>query len=156
LEKLIQFLMSNFYFVIIVIGLVYSLFFRKSPLERKPPNRMPDFGGGGQLPRPQRPPGQAEQPMSRPQQPRPRPAEPAAAKQLARPAAIQPSDDYRSELMAQAIAGEPDAISRSADGADGGRSSGERPADLSGDDLTKAVMWAEILGPPRARRPHGR
>ena len=47
MEQLISFVTHNFFVVIIVVGLIYQLFFRKSPLERQR-NRMPDFGGDGQ------------------------------------------------------------------------------------------------------------
>ncbi|QMV40432.1 hypothetical protein [Cohnella cholangitidis] len=48
MEELISFLTNNFHFVIIAIGIIYSLFFRKSQQEQRRPNRMPDFGGGNQ------------------------------------------------------------------------------------------------------------
>jgi hypothetical protein len=146
-EKLISFVMNNFFIVVIVLGIIYSLFFRKSPLERRP-NRMPDFGGGGpsrtgesrppdarnnrlpdieanQLPGRQTPsPGLRQQPLSQ----------------------ADPMLTQRSSILQEKADAEVPRITAEHYGAEG----------LNRDDLSRAVLWAEILGPPRARRPHRR
>jgi hypothetical protein len=141
-DKLISFVMSNFYIVIVVIGIIYSMFFRKSPLER-PRNQMPDFGGNGQqrLGRPAAsrptvvPPTRSEPQEARfpaPQRQNPPPAQsPERQATISRPTVVvsQPSLRAMDRLDARG---------------------------LTRDDLSRAVLWAEILGPPRARRPHRR
>jgi len=62
LERLLEFVFGNFYFFILLIGLIYAMFFRKSPLE-KPENRsgrqVPDRRPHG---RPHRRPGDSYPP----------------------------------------------------------------------------------------------
>jgi hypothetical protein len=155
-EQVISFLMKNLGIVIIVVGVIYTLFFRKSPLER-PPNRMPDFGGGGQ----QRPgqTGGSRPPVAEPRSPAPqRSAPPPAPRQ--QPARIEtrqadPKSDQQRPMVLGHAGMDETALTRR-----------QRPvvpantrmdkAVLTRDDLSRAVMWAEILGPPRARRPHRR
>jgi hypothetical protein len=173
LEQLISFLMSNLGIVIFVIGIIYALFFRKSPLER-PPNRMPDFGGGGQRrPGQQGGGGTPARPASRPvpaepqflepqrsaPQPAPRPqpewletSEPEPKPLHQRPVVIvQPGTDEEVVIrplpipQARASSRQPKAVAER-----------QGTAGLTRDDLSRAVIWAEILGPPRARRPHRR
>jgi hypothetical protein len=164
-EQLISFVMDNFYIVIIVLGIVYSLFFRKSPLER-PPNRMPDFGGGGR-PRPDQRPSSADS------------RSPASERQTSAPVPVEQPEwiETRQQEQMPIERGTPihaparadigyvdDVLARPA------RSTQEKvivqqsqktkmrfgAEALTHDDLSRAVMWAEILGPPRARRPHRR
>lgn len=195
MERLISFLSNNIIFVIMIVGIIYTMFFRKSPLER-PPNRMPDFGGEG-FPRPRRP-GEtrpAARPVSRPeaeQIPTSRPAAPTAPRRQPewmetrgpRPRTAQPEQPQRTDdgwaearheqPVQRSLSEEPrvtlvepaqlpeqprhtdrTAISAQPPGLDdlGGSDSG---AVLTQENLSRAVMWAEILGPPRARRPHRR
>jgi len=130
MEDLISFVTHNFYFVIVIVGIIYSLFFRKSPLERSP-NRMPDFGGG------QRPPRQREE--DEPVETLPSEPEllevrfPEPQRQAPPPAA--PVKQERSDSKMQQA---------------------PNVQGLGRDNLTQAVLWAEILGPPRARRPYRR
>ena len=155
MEQLISFATKNFFIVIIIVGILYQLFFRKSPLE-KPRNRMPDFGGG----QPQRPPGSPPQrgvPMRIPAEkqeqrrvpsannaPRPEP-KPIVAENVyedvyeERPTAVAPASATPALRVASTHA-----VSRPA------------VMEPTQDDLARAVLWAEILGPPRARRPHRR
>ncbi|RED65717.1 hypothetical protein [Cohnella lupini] len=163
MEQLISFLMHNFYFVIVAVGVIYSLFFRKSPSGRRSPNRMPDFGGGGKrLPR--RPdesgapipstslPESEERPSQalRRQTPPPvaRPQQPVRAETRHLDAIASP---LSSPIVASAkprSSAAPTPMSSSLVGSD--------VRGLSKEDLTRAVVWAEILGPPRARRPYRR
>lgn len=199
MEQLISFLLSNFHFVIVVLGILFVLL-RKSPLEKKPDGkpgsrpasgRMPDFGGGG-LPRPQRPQPQRAQPAAerRPAAPPPvvtLPPRPMAA-EAARPEERReraPASDrqavYRSPGTPPPVpvpwAGEgesggegPPLVSAAARPAredaayrlaprqpaahdETAAAAGHRPRRS---ELAQAVVWAEILGPPRSRKPHRR
>ncbi|TFE31672.1 hypothetical protein [Cohnella luojiensis] len=158
MERLISFLMHNFYFVIIVVGIIYSLFFRKSPLER-PPNRMPDFGGGGQN-GPRRP-GELRPPVAQPTR-----TEPADTHFPAPQRQTQPNPVKTPSPIRVSTVGTEDSLSEEAQRKrvavkqpeSKGLSRPDRthsPA-LTPEDLTRAVVWAEILGPPRARRPFRR
>lgn len=145
MEQLISFAMNNFFIVIIIVGILYQLFFRKSPLEKR--NRMPDFGGGQQ-----RPPGSPPQrgvpmriPPSKREEPRPIP-QPIVVEERVEQSAIAP-EPRRAPVstLPEATPLEP-AFAKA-----------PQPSEsLSRDELARAVMWAEILGPPRARKPHGR
>lgn len=159
MEQLARFVMDNFFIVVVAVGIIYSLFFRKSPLE-KPRNRMPDFGGGqGQ----RRPPGAPPQ-RGVPMRPRPEPAQasrptprPPAAPEPERtlPSTPDPYEPAIAEPRRDAAPRPvPAAASRVAPTASGTASPrGDVP---TREELERAVVWAEILGPPRARRPHGR
>jgi hypothetical protein len=155
-DKLVSLVMNNFFIVVIVVGLIYSLFFRKSPLEKRPPNRMPDFGGGQQR-RPDSPP-QRGVPMRTP----PAKQEPQRSPPV-RSAPPEPSRQPLSQQMAVEDAYEDKRISSGPSAGNVSARSGAVAATaepaaekLSREELARAVMWAEILGPPRARRPHRR
>jgi hypothetical protein len=138
-EKLISFVMNNFFIVVIVLGIIYSLFFRKSPLERRP-NRMPDFGGSG----PSRT-GESKPPTAQSNR-SPDAIEsqhPSSGRQTLSPMLMQ-------QPLNQADPKPTQRSSVSQSKAEYGA------ADLTSDDLSRAVVWAEILGPPRAKRPHRR
>lgn len=219
MERILDFLMSNIYFVIIVIGLIYTMFFRKSPLERppqqrphhrppsRPTNRMPDFGGSPVFPpKPQRPPASAdtmprdrggslpvERREPRPEfagpppverrEPRPEFAWPPPVKEpgsewAGPPPVNEPHPVYAGARPVVSVDSRPEstgsfAASYLAQSSGPGRQSmpirdipesatdsqygaAETRIPLSRDELTRAVLWAEILGPPRARRPFRR
>jgi hypothetical protein len=148
-EELISFLSHNLYFVFIAIGIIYSLFFRKSPLEKRPPNRMPDFGGGEQQTRQPDPEGR----KPAPQQPitvrvESRQREPLPALVEDRTAADDAYAMDLSPITTTDMPKKPNAASRA--------SRSDEVKGLTGTDLSRAVMWAEILGPPRARKPYRR
>jgi len=146
MEELLSFLSRNFYIVFIVVGLLYSMFFRKSPIEKRPPNRMPDFGGGGQS-------GQ-HRPPERPQMERapeiPWPgSEEAESPKPERPIAVKvrvPDKPEPKKVADPAIASSIEMAPATA----------EEPIRLSATDMRRAVIWSEILGPPRAKRPYRR
>jgi hypothetical protein len=149
-EKLISFVMNNFFIVVIVLGIIYSLFFRKSPLERRP-NRMPDFGGGGGPSRT----GESSPPNARNTR-SPDAVEsglPGSGRQTSSTLLMQqplsqadPKPTQRSSVSQSNADARAPRITSDQYGAEG----------LTRDDLSRAVVWAEILGPPRARRPHRR
>jgi hypothetical protein len=144
---LIAFLFKHYYIVIIIGGIVFSLF-RKSPIER-PPSRMPDFGGNGPSWRPQpRPP----QPVDRPD----RPAGPAQTVQPTRPersplAVALPREEPAAQQMATVVRSQAVKVQKPAT-----MPEQEEKVSPAKSDLAKAIMWAEILGPPRARKPYRR
>ena len=186
MEQLISFFTHNPFILIIIAGLLYSMFFRKSPIEKPPGNRpanpanpanrpatgrMPNFGGSQVFPPKQ--PHQAGEPA---RQSAPRPdygGMPAPAPQPmygegpilpmpAMPAASQASP-YKLRQQAQsakpeeprpAVSRHRSAVQPSANTAVA-KSAGSGTA-LSPNDLAQAVIWAEIIGPPRAKRPYFR
>ncbi|WP_276355987.1 hypothetical protein [Cohnella caldifontis] len=239
MQAVIDFVMGHLYLVIVVIGLIYTMFFRKSPLEKppqnrppnRPANRMPDFGGSPVFPVPRQPrqtaappadripEGSAGQPMppverrepqpeyARPvpsseRTPRPAWAE-SAEERTPRPAWAEPSEEgssrpawasptlpsapgpawashpydrsaepgsenpYRSGTGIQPHA-EPETVQVTAPvrpvssaratpvPATAVPSAEETHGALTRDDLTRAIVWTEILGPPRARKPFRR
>jgi hypothetical protein len=146
-EQLIAFAMDNFFIVAIVLGVIYSMFFRKSPVERKP-NHMPDIGRGGSTR-----PGRAEE----------RVPDYSQSSESVSPESyfsvsegqVQQASSSEQPILAsgrlsrvQAPSQQPPQPSQVRRGI--GKSS------LNSEDLSRAVMWAEILGPPRAKRPHRR
>ncbi|MFB9280055.1 hypothetical protein [Cohnella cellulosilytica] len=155
MEQLVTFLTSNFQFVIVIVGILYFLFFRKSPLEKRPPNRMPDFGGEAQHRRPERP--GRPLPQSQPQQQTAR-TRPVAVPQPERSAysaaergVFATPDAGGMEELESPIFQEP--TMKRAGALNGGR---ETRTALQQRDLAKAVLWSEILGRPRAHKPYRR
>lgn len=160
MEQLVQFVMNNFVLVVIVVGIIYSLFFRKSPLEKR--GRMPDFGGGQQ--QQQRPPGSPPQrgvPMRTPtarQEPRSAPqvrSAPPPAPEVRRPSpqpaeasedAYAPPASFESTPVRDSASARTDAPTAAA--------SAPAIGQPTRDELARAIVWAEILGPPRAKRPY--
>jgi hypothetical protein len=173
MEQLISYLMDHLGIVIFVVGIIYALFFRKSPLER-PPNRMPDFGGGGQRrPGQQGRSGAPDSPSSRPaptetqfpepqgsvppSPPRQQPVRLETRQPNPKPLQQRPVVIVRSETEEEAITRSlPIQQARVSARQPGAVAERQGTAALTRDDLSRAVMWAEILGPPRARRPHRR
>ncbi|MFC5532125.1 hypothetical protein [Cohnella yongneupensis] len=159
MEQLISFAMNNFFIVIIVVGILYQLFFRKSPLE-KPRNRMPDFGGGQQRPRPPGSPPTRGVPMRTPEA-KQEPRSPVTVRSAPPPEHSRPqpqpqpqplaADDVFADKRIANVASHVSAAPKAA------HTTAAQPGEgVTRDELARAVMWAEILGPPRARRPHGR
>ncbi|MFC5703660.1 hypothetical protein ACFPVX_20435 [Cohnella faecalis] len=162
IEKLFSFLLGHIYIVVVVIGFIYSIFFRKSPIEKKPPNRMPDFGGGGSM-LPQRPKRQTS-PAGMPSAESSRPfsqqtassdvrslAERSEQSQASSAAFGSNSNDGESRYVALSAAGTP-----AVKAAVPIESSSEVPSVLTRTDMRRAIVWAEIIGPPRARKPFRR
>lgn len=202
MEQLIGFLLGNFHFVLVGIGILYMLL-RKSPLEKPPSGRpgsgqsgrMPDFGGGG-LPRPMRPAGEpkpaprrAQQPVQRHEGPgahdRPWPPQ-ASGEAGGRETAAARSAGERQVVYRSPGSPPPAAVPWDGEGESGGEGVPSASAAQSAredaayhaatsrslpaqqpqagtarqrpkrSELAQAVVWAEILGPPRSRKPHRR
>lgn len=152
MSAIIEALMDNFVFVIIVIGIIASIFNRLKQAGSQEP-RMPDFSGG-------------MNPTHGEEYPRSTNHEEWEA------AFDEPPE--RNDVSAHAYTGEaredddlmlgtgssvyqPDQsivnrplVNRQQD--EFGKKDSSEPI-VSADDLTRAVVWAEILGPPRGRRP---
>jgi len=137
--------MNVFFLIVVAIGIIYQLFVRKSPLEKR--NRMPDFGGGQQR-RPGSPPQRGvpmRLPPAKQEQPRPTP-QPIVVEEYIEPSAVIPEPRKTPVTTRPEAAPLEPAFAKASQTAES----------LSRDDLARAVMWAEILGPPRARKPHRR
>ncbi len=156
--RIIEFLLNNIFIVVIIIGALASLF-GKSGSKRKP-SQMPDFGGGG-LPRMQTPRAlERDRGDERPQ------PEQTQAQTVYYPAAelredVRPesSASYRESSQAhaaglgrtlQSVAANKTKAATVEQSRRGSKSA--IAASLQAEDLRKAVVWAEILGPPRAKR----
>jgi hypothetical protein len=138
MERIIEFLMSNIVIVIIVVGFLLSVFRKKG--NGGPPGRMPDFGGG---------------PKPIPRSPRQAPTEDAEGSRNDRtpndrtvspfgpPVNSEMSTQRRPLVLSPPARVEPNRVQ-------------VNKLEATADDLRKAVMWAEILGPPRAKRPFRR
>lgn len=119
----------------------------RTDLSRRPERR--DAGGGEPaFPREWRPaqPQEARERMADPRPVRMEPSPPAASPAASASTAAHEAADSASAAI--------DGASRVAPALQVERASG-RP--IAGqEELRQAVLWAEILGPPRARSPHGR
>ncbi|MHA7962725.1 hypothetical protein ACX93W_01180 [Paenibacillus sp. CAU 1782] len=192
--KIIEFLMSNIYVVLIGLFLLSRLFAKPKGKGNKP-GGMPDFGGGG-LGGPMHDDGHGrpspdQQPASRqegaPQRPWPgsvvpeqvdagwpeRQSQPASAglpKQQVVRTGMQTVNRPERELTDR---GTEAARAGERGGLQPKRSGSQLPGDISGpqrskrtvsrasallsgkpsaEDMRKAVLWAEVLGPPRSKR----
>lgn len=162
--RIIEFLMNNIFIVVIILGALASLFGKAG--SKKKPGRMPDFGGGG-LPRtlfPQASDRESnlDRPLAertesqpayrtRPEQERQHSANPAlASRDHEAPAGPlqMPALELAIKRAGTGKAKAPDAAERKPD------AQSAIAASVQAHDMRKAVMWAEILGPPRSKRPY--
>lgn len=145
--RIIEFLMNNIFIVVIIFGALASIF-GKAGSKRKP-NQMPDFGGGG-LPLSER---TESQPVyrNRPEQERQPLADPSYSSREADATARTPQTAALERALPSAAA------SRAKPLAATDRQSASQSAiaaSVKAEDIRKAVVWAEILGPPRSKRPY--
>jgi hypothetical protein len=201
---IIEFLFANPFILIILIGLIYTMFFRKSPAEKKPGNRpptrpvgqpgsrppawpagqpgnrMPNFGGSPMMPpKPVRKVPVFQEPP-RHVQPQPpflemsgdpetgsrMPAEkqPVVTAIPAYELPNSPLNPAYEQMGSQAAEEKTDPVNKPTTDAASpvspavSKGTGPMivPALLTKDDLTRAIIWSEILGPPRAKRPFRR
>ncbi|CAM4264633.1 hypothetical protein [Paenibacillus tarimensis] len=170
IENLIYFLLDNIFIVLVIGGFLLSLFGKKA----KAPSRMPDFGGQGRpLHQPDNQPGQlretetrsASQSSEQKRESRPPTPEPIPSREGSRSPFGGGSGSLSAEgaspgwygegSPAQARAARPAPVRPA-------RISPARPSDeaevlrTDADELRRAVIWAEVLGPPRAKRPYHR
>lgn len=168
MESLIAFLLDNIFIVIVALGFLMSLFGKS----RQRGGRMPDFGGGPMQAGPGRGGARraepAEETVAEPSY-APAPASRPYAGQRMEEARQWQADDrmsssgaYASSSPGPASASRPgrfERTGRSQQAPQGARTqtaASAVPSRIDADDLRQAVLWAEILGPPRARKPHGR
>ncbi|PZD93937.1 hypothetical protein DNH61_20825 [Paenibacillus sambharensis] len=170
IERLIYFLLDNIFIVVVIGGFLLSLLGKKA----KAPSRMPDFGGQG------RPMQQQSSEQDQQRDPDNRSVgRPAEVRREFRPEGAEPIPTREGSRSPFGSTGG----SLSAEGSTPGwygegtpaparpvrpapvrtvRTSPARPDDQSevlrtdADELRRAVIWAEVLGPPRAKRPYGR
>jgi hypothetical protein len=155
MEKLIEFLLRNIYIIIIVVGFLLSAIGKIGGRNNRAPRPMPPFGNGDQHPSLPAPVGHQpvnqqpdrqwewedrgdEQPpyaasLTSMERPAPRPAYRAAT-----PASTPPSEQLRSYNSASGYDVEHQAV--------------KPAAELSAATLRQAIVWSEVLGPPRAKR----
>ncbi|CAH0119620.1 hypothetical protein PAE9249_02125 [Paenibacillus sp. CECT 9249] len=151
MEKILDWIISNPYLFVVLIGaLLASL--SKSNKSRKPTNRMPTFGGdNGRMQEPDRsddagPGGESAFPDRWEREPEVR------QQSVFRDERPRDLETERPSILSQPVrtSGPIAALS------DHEATSGSvRPSDIapSSEELAKGVIWAEILGPPRAKRP---
>ncbi|QYR20140.1 hypothetical protein KZ483_20080 [Paenibacillus sp. sptzw28] len=162
MNELIQFILKNFFVVIVIVGFIVSLL-NKARKGSTPNNRMPDFGGGPLIPQAQR-----QKPLE--QRPANRPAAQPAAASTVRPATLSQSS-YRgmSSEEGESMEYPPSSQIPAEERAPTLRrnltpehssvptvSQDPAPFRLPVDELRRAVVLAEVLGPPRSKRPLGR
>ncbi|WP_054024219.1 hypothetical protein [Bacillus sp. FJAT-28004] len=158
--KIIEFIMNNIFIVVVILGALAS-FFGKSGAKKKP-GQMPDFGGGG-LPRTLFPgTGEHERESERPQ-----PQQAAGSTVYRTTSEQERSTEMNPSYSSRETAGPPQiaplqrVLQRAATSKDAAQTAAERnygsqsinAASIRSDDLRKAVIWSEVLGPPRSKRP---
>lgn len=165
MNDLIQFILKNFFIVIIVVGFLFSLI-NKARKGNPRENRMPDFGSGPAAPRRSRDPQERQfgQPVNQPAQParydsgnRSEDGE-GVSLEYDEPVFEEPLYDESPKLritertspfqrrpLAQIRISEPSTAPK-----------GGLLRNLDKNELRRAVVLAEVLGPPRSKRPHRR
>lgn len=152
MSAIFEALMGNLVFVIIVIGIIASLF-NKLKQAGNQESRMPDFSGGAA------PKYSEEYPRSLDE--RESPLQDQQARGGTEPVytfdEVMPVNrNLMEDASLPAYLHDRDIdrrprVNRQQD--EPGRLEAANPL-VSADDLTRAVVWAEILGPPRAKRPY--
>lgn len=164
MEQLIEFVTGNMWLVIAAVVFLLSLF-RKAKGEETQKGGMPDFGGNGSapgrqggspVPKQQGGPAPAPRPRQQPVHGSPRPQ----AKQAVH------TDSQHSERDRQqpGASRQQPASSATKSFQAANVNSGERPAALrspasgeaGAEEIRNAILWAEVLGPPRAKKPYRR
>ncbi|MFK7693446.1 hypothetical protein [Paenibacillus sp. HJGM_3] len=154
--RILEFLLSNIYWVIVIVGFLLTMR-QRSKAGRKPgrtrTSRMPTFGGGpddrepgtwlpGRRARDEERTAAAERPAA--EQPR------AMSVGSAGPAAYvrEPLVAAPAERGSLAAAAKSEPAPAAREQADAAR------LEADADAVRRGVVWAEILGPPRARKPY--
>lgn len=157
MSNIIDFLMKNFYFVIIILFFLSRLF--SKPSSQNKPTQMPDFGGGGKAsqPIPQTSRMERREPDWSDKQEEPRPRLDIERREVQTRHEPAANVLYASQAF---VADEPPARRLAADRAASALVSSHsqsvstsKKAAVTAGDLRKAVIWSEVLGPPRAKRP---
>ncbi|MFX3633676.1 MAG: hypothetical protein ACE3L7_25325 [Candidatus Pristimantibacillus sp.] len=168
MDRLISLLLDNIYWVVVIGGVLFSLFGRSGSKKGNP--KMPDFGGGSPRNIFSQPKTEEEYDDRAPHAERP-----VVLRSSEAPTKAARDDQGEGQGSGEgAVSGTLEralkaAATRSASTSPFGRAKSSattsssapqstQPAAISAnaDDLRKAVVWAEILGPPRAKRPFGK
>ncbi|MCY9513534.1 hypothetical protein [Paenibacillus apiarius] len=168
IEKLIDFVMSNPLIAIVIIGALFSAMGKGQ--KKGGTNRMPDFGGSGQAGTA----GQAESRRYDDEDEAPVYMDSKGRTDHSRGGADREdagawADDRMAEHQLAAIDRTTRQMSAGTSASLHGRSNSRSaasssitdneiggPSDfINPEDALKGVAWAEILGPPRAKRPYG-
>lgn len=173
MKELIQFLFSNIYVVIVVVGFLFTMI-NKTRGKQNPTNRMPSFGGEQTRRQPAQPPAEtrAPQPERRQEQrsvtqvpaaaPAPAPLYTTQMKPRGDMIPSQPEEQDRmqrtlhAERSAAVQSGRPSTLpaARQPETQPQQRSvqGGTAFQTPQGEELRRAFVMAEVLGPPRAKR----
>ncbi|CAM3116242.1 hypothetical protein PALU110988_02285 [Paenibacillus lupini] len=153
--NIISFLLENIYWVIVVGGVLYSMFGRNRSKART--NRMPSFGGGNDPNRESRQETHWEEEEAESVEP----ARPIAARPPSEPSQPEVIASYERSSQAPARRPEPPRARMAYARPDFIAPLPESPKEAATlspkvEEMRKAVVWAEILGPPRSKRPFGK
>lgn len=161
--KLIEFLMNNIFIVVIIVGALFSLLGKASGSKNRPAHQQ-----GTSTSASQRTPAMEERRQESGYEREPAPtvyrsvqsmneqsnerAEADRAEQLRRLAAER--DTLERMTLERTLRQAPVQKGRAAVTSAGAHVDGMKPASsvVSSEDLRRAVIWAEVLGPPRAKR----
>jgi hypothetical protein len=159
--KFLDFIIHNWYIAVVLFFLISGFVKKRAGAERAPKQAMPPFGGGGGAGwgRNEPAPGRtaAKPPAARAEQSQ------AAAQKRADVLAAAPAASNRNRIGGDLMEADfwADTPAKSGRSGDQDRSQ-SRPLGMGGKDnrqtieteqLAQGIMWAEILGPPRSRRP---
>ncbi|MGO4107285.1 hypothetical protein [Paenibacillus sp. YAF4_2] len=153
--NVISFLLDNIYWVIVVGGVLYSMFGRNRSKGRT--NRMPSFGGGNDPNRESR----HETNWEEEEEKSVEPARPVVARPPSEPSQPEVIASYERSPQAPARRPEPPRARMAYSRSDVIAPLPESPKEAvtlspKVEEMRKAVVWAEILGPPRSKRPFGK
>ncbi len=165
MESLIAFLLDNIFIVIVAAGFLMSLLGKGKQQQRRV-GRMPDFGGGPMQSEPAAPNVRPFGPDSSPAPAYEQTPQPVYTSSMSQPSSegqrmMARSNQDPSLSRGTGGAGRPSSIAQAARSQAPSRSAAPVTGSaalkrVDADDLRQAVLWAEILGPPRARKPHSR
>ncbi|TDL55648.1 hypothetical protein E2R60_08850 [Paenibacillus dendritiformis] len=152
-EKVVRFLLNNPFLAVILIGFVFSIL-RKG---NKPANRMPSFGGDTAGNRPGSEPDERDyEPIREEERSYPVYAEEERSSQagLTHGYASQETDNITLEERIAAM--KPSRPAPRHAESSNKESAAAASAAIRPEEALKGVLWSEILGPPRSKRPYGR
>ncbi|MGG1553061.1 hypothetical protein [Paenibacillus ferrarius] len=153
MEQLILFLLKNWYLVLIALTFLYQVNKRKQGAKGSgsPKTGMPTFGGGARSPS------------------QPSPARRATQMATAAPGSKAPANGVHTRAEDDAYAVKPPKSAKASPFGASPQAAGASsvyagdltaaqpfPADPKPEQVLQGVVWAEILGPPRAKKPYRR
>ncbi|PWV95408.1 hypothetical protein DFQ01_12710 [Paenibacillus cellulosilyticus] len=156
MEKLIEFLIRNIYIVIVVGGFLLSAIGKMRGSNNRQPRQMPPFGGGERQPAPspvydspdiRRSVSQREWEDEDEEEDSPDVANtPAVEQRPSRPA-------YQAVTAAPTPSRQPQSADSGTSPYTAGHQGNQPASELTAATLRQAIVWSEVLGPPRAKRP---